>query len=145
MELRPGYKQTEVGAIPEDWDVVSVGDITRRHKQGFYTKDRYVENGIRLVRITDLMRSTIDFPSMPMLKLNPTEYEQFRIAKDDFLFARSGAIGRYGIVKEDTVAVFGSYIIRFVFRSAKISNEFFCFLYETESVWKQLLSITQGR
>ena len=27
MELRPGYKQTEVGVIPEDWEVVRVGDL----------------------------------------------------------------------------------------------------------------------
>ena len=25
MELKPGYKQTEVGVIPEAWDVDSVG------------------------------------------------------------------------------------------------------------------------
>lgn len=27
MELKPGYKQTEVGVIPEDWEVNPVGDI----------------------------------------------------------------------------------------------------------------------
>ena len=27
MEVRPGYKQTEVGVIPEDWDVVSLDDL----------------------------------------------------------------------------------------------------------------------
>ncbi len=27
MELRPGYKQTEVGVIPEDWDTRRVGDV----------------------------------------------------------------------------------------------------------------------
>ena len=26
MELKPGYKQTEVGVIPEDWDVATVSD-----------------------------------------------------------------------------------------------------------------------
>lgn len=27
MELKPGYKQTEVGVIPEDWEVVHIGDL----------------------------------------------------------------------------------------------------------------------
>ena len=27
MEVRPGYKQTEVGVIPEDWDVRPFGDM----------------------------------------------------------------------------------------------------------------------
>lgn len=29
MELKPGYKQTEVGMIPEDWDVKLVADVLR--------------------------------------------------------------------------------------------------------------------
>ncbi|MFN8467934.1 MAG: restriction endonuclease subunit S [Caldilineaceae bacterium] len=29
MELRPGYKQTEVGVIPEDWEVVAFGEEFR--------------------------------------------------------------------------------------------------------------------
>lgn len=28
MKMKPGYKQTEVGVIPEDWDVVSAGQIS---------------------------------------------------------------------------------------------------------------------
>ena len=35
MEVKPGYKQTEVGVIPEDWELVhierSAADIARRH------------------------------------------------------------------------------------------------------------------
>lgn len=27
MELKPGYKRTEVGVIPEDWEVVALGDL----------------------------------------------------------------------------------------------------------------------
>lgn len=27
MDVRPGYKQTEVGLIPEDWEVMTLGDI----------------------------------------------------------------------------------------------------------------------
>jgi len=27
MELKPGYKQTEVGVIPEDWEVCNLTDL----------------------------------------------------------------------------------------------------------------------
>lgn len=27
MEVKPGYKLTEVGVIPEDWDVKCLGDV----------------------------------------------------------------------------------------------------------------------
>lgn len=118
--------------------------MTLRHKQGFYTKDRYVDNGTRLVRITDLLGNTIDFSAMPMLNVSQLEFDQFKINRGDFLFARSGAIGRYGMVHEDVEAVFGSYIIRFVFDPNKVNNEYFGYLYQTSIIWRQLLSITQG-
>ena len=30
MELRPEHKQTEVGVVPEDWDVVLLDSVARR-------------------------------------------------------------------------------------------------------------------
>ena len=144
MEVKPGYKQTEVGVIPEAWGVTEVKDVTRSHKQGFYTKDSYVSNGVRLVRITDLMNPRVDYGAMPMLRISCGDLDLYKIKRGDFLFARSGAIGRYGIVCEDVEAVFGSYIIRFAFDSTQLNTEYFGFLYETEVVWRQLSSITQG-
>ena len=39
MELKPGYKQTEVGVIPEEWERhARRGRSLARHEQGFYAK-----------------------------------------------------------------------------------------------------------
>jgi len=143
-EAKPKYSQSEIGPLPDDWTVVAVNKVTRSHKQGYYTKDKYVDRGVRLVRITDLMNPQIDYPAMPMLNISVGDHDLYKIRIGDFLFARSGAIGRYGIVYDEVDAVFGSYIIRFSFDPAQLTNEYFGFLYETRVVWKQLLSITQG-
>jgi type I restriction enzyme S subunit len=29
MVLKPGYKQTEVGMIPEDWDIKPAGELCK--------------------------------------------------------------------------------------------------------------------
>ena len=142
--IKKGYKQTELGFIPNDWEIFEVKDVTISHKQGYYTKDRYIESGIRLVRITDLHNPKIDYAAMPTLRISKRDFDLYKINVGDFLFARSGAIGRYGIVHEKVDAIFGSYIIRFVFDSSKLINEYFGFVYETDVIWKQLLSITQG-
>ena len=34
MELRPGYKQSEVGVIPEEWDAACLGDMTTKVGSG---------------------------------------------------------------------------------------------------------------
>ena len=49
MEVKPGYKHTEVGQIPEDWEVASVGSIAR------FTSG----SGIS---IANLERKSTDFP-----------------------------------------------------------------------------------
>lgn len=43
-----------IGEIPADWEIVRVRRITQEHKQGYYTEQPYVEEGVKLVRITDI-------------------------------------------------------------------------------------------
>ncbi|MCL7463379.1 restriction endonuclease subunit S [Pseudomonas sp. NW5] len=54
-EIKPGYKQTEVGVIPEEWDVRSVFEISDRQKSlfddGDWIEAEYITKaGIRLVQ-----------------------------------------------------------------------------------------------
>ena len=144
MKLKKGDHLTAIGIFPDNWEEVKVNDVTTSHKQGFYTTERYVDQGTYLVRITDLLNPRISFEKMPRLIISKRDFDLYRIRRDDFLIARSGSIGRYGIVYEDIDAIFGSFIIRFTFDTQKMINEFFGYLYETELIWKQLLSITQG-
>ena len=50
MEVKPGYKQTEVGVIPEDWDVEPLGDIaTLRTGIASTTRVRYSATAFRII------------------------------------------------------------------------------------------------
>jgi type I restriction enzyme S subunit len=130
--------------IPKEWEVVRIKDITIDHKQGFYTEERYVEDGIKLVRITDLLCPRISYESMPKISLGHKEQEAFKIKKGDFLVARSGAIGRFGIVTEDIPCVFASYIIRFQYDDKRIINDFMGILFQSPIINLQLFQRTQG-
>ncbi len=131
--------------IPKDWNLEAVANLTLEHKQGYYTKDAYVDEGMYLIRITDLHNPKISFEDMPQVYIDKKTYEQFKVEENDFLFARSGAIGRYGIYKgEYPKAIFASYLIRFKFNAEKINNRYFGYFYESYLAQKQLGSITQG-
>ena len=145
MDQKSGYKKTKVGWIPEDWDFCKISDLTVEHKQGYYTKDEYSGNGRYLIRITDLKNPMVDFTAMPQLPIDEKTYQQFKVEPGDFLFARSGAIGRYGILDEEhPEAVFASYIIRFRFDENKVLNKYVGSFYESKFCLRQILSITQG-
>ena len=140
-----GYKKTRFGFRPKEWIIGKVGDFTLEHKQGFYTTDSYVEKGnVKLLRISDLLNPLINFDNAPQLSVTEREYEQFKVNVGDFLIARSGAIGRYGICYQDKRVIFASYLIRFKFDQSKMLNEYFGALYESPYIIYQLGTITQG-
>lgn len=130
--------------VPEGWSVKKVVEFTEEHKQGYYTKNPYSEQGTYLIRITDLNNPKIDYSDMPMLVVDEKEYDQFKVKVGDFLFARSGAIGRYGIVSKSYRSVFASYLIRFRFDESLVSTRYFGYAYESDICQSQLAAITQG-
>ena len=138
------FKDSPVGRIPADWEVKKFGDITLEHKQGYYSKDKYTLNGTYLIRITDMQSPFISFAEMPKMLISEKDKKAYKVLNGDFLFARSGAIGRYGIFDSNNEATFASYLIRFRFDLEKILNEFVGFWYESDVCQKQLGTITQG-
>ena len=63
MELKPGYKQTEVGVIPEDWDCVRIGDVAETSSGATPPRAKqqeYFDGGtIPWVKTLDLNNSSI--------------------------------------------------------------------------------------
>jgi type I restriction enzyme, S subunit len=53
MELKKGYKQTEVGVIPEDWEVASLGNLINYTKGFAFSSKDYRSNGVRIIRVSD--------------------------------------------------------------------------------------------
>jgi type I restriction enzyme, S subunit len=138
------YDSTPIGDVPSDWKVVTLERVTTSHKQGFYTSDSYSEKGVRLARITDLLDPKMCYETMPFLDIDNSTYEQFKVAIGDFLFARSGAIGRHGIVTEDIPCIFAAYIIRFRFEETLVNNYFLSYLFQADFVKNQFLSKMHG-
>lgn len=140
------FKADDGSDYPE-WEEKSVKELTLFHKQGYYTKEEYVENGIKLARVSDLFNPKIDFESMPMIDISERDYEAFKVSVGDFLIARSGSIGRYGIVTEipeDIKVVFGSFVIKFNFDENLLSTKYFGEFYSSDFALRQLKRIIQA-
>jgi len=97
VEVRPGYKQTEIGVIPEDWDVSKVGD----------------EFFVQLGKMLDAERNTgvpkpylgnkavqwgsIDSSDLPTVPMSRSDLERFRLEAGDLLVCEGGEVGRAAI------------------------------------------------
>lgn len=128
----------------DDWEQRKVSEITKFHKQGYYTTEEYGdEKKYYLLRGTDLTENKLILKETPRINANEKDYQAFKTEIGDFLIVRSGTVGTYGIVYNDIPAIFGSYLIDFRFDMEQVENEFFGYFYQSELFKKQLYQIVQ--
>lgn len=102
MELMPGYKQTEVGVIPEDWEVFPINQIFQ-FKQGVQTpvgcQSIIEKEGFkRFIRIIDLTE-----PSEPWRYI-PDPGHTHHIGPNDLFMVRYGTPGLLGFGHDGVIA-----------------------------------------
>lgn len=87
------------------------------HQQGFYRAGKLNDGNISFVRITDLTNNGyVDFTTTPKVFVDKENFERFELHKGDFLFARTGGAGKFGLIQSEIKAVFASYLIKFQFK-----------------------------
>ena len=83
MELRKGYKQTEVGIVPHDWDVVKLGNLTdpdRTIRYGIVQPGRYTHQGTLMLRSQDYSKGWADLGTMHRVMVElATQYRNARL------------------------------------------------------------------
>ena len=98
-EIREGYKETEIGIIPEDWEVRSVYDVSEKVCVGFVgSLSRFYTNsdtGVPLIRTTNLTENFIDEKDMKYVSQEFHEKnKKSQLIKGDILVARHGSNGK---------------------------------------------------
>jgi len=102
MELKPGYKQTEVGVIPDDWDVRRLGECATFRTGPFGSalhKSDYVTDGVPLVNPMHIVNGEIK----PSAEASVTEQvarslPDFRLKTGEIVIGRRGDMGRCAVV-----------------------------------------------
>jgi type I restriction enzyme, S subunit len=100
MEVKPGYKQTEVGVIPEDWLDPQLQEIAEDNSPicyGIVKLGAFAPNGVPVLVIRDL---NLDYTSDIYRSSVEIEraYIRSRIQPNDVLISVKGTTGRVGIV-----------------------------------------------
>lgn len=139
-----GKPEIRFKGFDEEWQLYRVSEITKFHKQGYYTTEPYGDDKkYYLLRGTDLTGNKLILKDTPKINATENDYKSFKADVGDFLIVRSGTVGTYGIVDIDIPAIFGSYLIDFRFDQSLVTNEFFGYFYQGERFKTQLNQITQ--
>jgi type I restriction enzyme S subunit len=111
------------GKVPAHWSVKKLRRCLLEHRQGYYSSESYVDDGVKLVRISDLTEfGRIAFTNCPHVG-ECADIEPFLLNPFDFVFARTGGAGMFGMVEQELPrSVYASYLIRFRFDNSLMSN-----------------------
>lgn len=144
--IRAGYKHTEVGVIPVDWDVTTLLHVAKTSMQnGLFFKPELKGAGVKLINVGDLFsRYPIDTESLELFRATAKEVERFGVYSGDLFFTRSSIVPS-GIAHCNTYVsrssepvVFDSHVIRFR-PNAEIVHSSYLFRFCGASIARQYL------
>ncbi len=97
MELKPDYKQTQVGAIPEDWDISTVG--REFEIQLGKMLDAAKNNGVRKPYLGNkaVQWDRIEVEDLPTVPMSRADLKRYRLREGDLLVCEGGEVGRAAI------------------------------------------------
>jgi type I restriction enzyme S subunit len=84
-------KETEIGQVPQNWELVRLGDVIDKPGYGFTETASSEIIGPKFLRITDIQNGVVNWTSVPYCKCSSVEEEKYRLKSGDILFARIGA------------------------------------------------------
>ena len=150
-DLPPGYKQTEIGVIPEDWEIKQIGEL-----QPFVTSgsrgwaEFYSDRGDLFIRITNLSRSSIylDLSSSRFVDLfgNTSEAIRTQVQNGDILISVTADIGIIGYVsaKVPKPAYINQHIALIRLDSLKVNSRYISYFLASETPQKLFRALTDS-
>ena len=122
-------KETEIGPVPESWEVNNLGSVRDRLQYGTSVKCTYNSSKYPVVRIPNIEPQKINLDDLKYCELSDEQAERFRLENGDLLFIRTnGVLDRLGSCAiysgEPADALFASYLIRARLKQDYIIPEF---------------------
>jgi type I restriction enzyme S subunit len=147
MELKPGYKQTEVGVIPEDWEISNLGSLGIFSKGNGIKKDEANSGDIPCVRYGEIYTFHNDIVRSFNSSISEVVAKGSKLLRyGDILFAGSGEtreeIGKSVAFIEHKVAYAGGDIV--ILSNTKESPSFLGYQLNSSTVARQKSIKGQG-
>lgn len=149
--MKPGYKQTEVGVIPEDWEIKSLSDLSppqslvRGPFGGALKKESFVESGFKVYEQRNAIYKTCDIGSYYINRSKFSEMRRFSVAPGDFIISCSGTIGRiFQIPPEAPPGIINQALLKIRTDERVVFDRFFYLVFEWDQFQARIIDSTQG-
>lgn len=97
-----GVKDTRIGSIPEDWDIVNIEEVVTVNDGAHHTPT-YTNKGVPFLRVTDIQDELIDLTKVKFIseKEHQELCKRCKPEKGDILYSKNGTIGISKIIDWD--------------------------------------------
>ena len=122
-------KETEIGPVPESWEVNNLGSVRDQLQYGTSVKCTYNTSKYPVARIPNIEPQKFNLRDLKYCELSDEQAERFRLEKGDLIFIRTnGVLDRLGACAiysgEPANALFASYLIRARLKQDHMMPEF---------------------
>lgn len=146
MEVKNGYKQTDFGVIPMDWEVIKLGDLFE-FRNGLNKEKKYFGYGTPIINYMDVFRSRGIYSRQIHGKvfLSRSEINAFHAKIGDLFFTRTSEtvdeIGISSVLLDDSIdTVFSGFVLRGREKLVKLNLEFKKYCFTEKSIRNQIIS-----
>ncbi|AYA03962.1 restriction endonuclease subunit S [Acinetobacter sp. WCHAc010034] len=145
-DVPEGYKKTEVGVIPNDWNVESLQNLCRSSiTYGIVQCGPHIPNGVPYIRVSDMNSSELNVDEM--LRTSPeiaSSFGRSKVEEGDIVYALRGKLGE---VKMVGTAVSGANLTQGTARIApknNIDNRYLLWTLRSPQALKQAVKEAKG-
>lgn len=92
MEIKPGYKLTEIGVIPEDWVVLSLNDACIKIQDGTHFSPRIGGSQYKYITSKNIGRGTLNLNNVDLISEEEHKkiYKRCDVKERDILLTKDG-------------------------------------------------------
>lgn len=123
------FKQTEIGEVPEEWQVARVGELLSETAYGTSAKCEASVSGFPVLRIPNVVDQRVTTDNLKYATLPPAEVERYSLREGDLLVIRTNGnphyVGRSAVVPRlSGTWLYASYLIRLRPRLERVSSPY---------------------
>lgn len=146
MEIKTGFKQTEIGVIPEDWEIVQLADVFT-FKNGLNKEKQFFGKGTPIVNYMDVYKNSgiVESDISGRVTLSPQEIKNYEVKKGDVFFTRTSEtieeIGLSTVVLSNVKdTVFSGFVLRARPKNERLALQYKKYCFSTSQVRKEITS-----
>ena len=147
---KKGTKQSELGEIPEDWNLVSLQNmatpngLVRGPFGGAIKKEHFTKTGYKVYEQRNAIYETINIGNYYIDQKKFDELKRFSISHNDFIVSCSGTIGRiYQIPNKYPKGVINQALLKITLNQS-IDSKYFYHYFKWDEFQKRIIDGTQG-